>query len=41
MSDFQHSNTLLMAEDYLNYDDGTDARYELHNGQLECRPKVI
>jgi Uma2 family endonuclease len=34
MSNFPLSDTLLTAEDYLNYDDGTDTRYELYNGKL-------
>ncbi len=42
MSNFPRSDTLLTAEDYLNYDDGTDTRYELYNGQLiEVPPPKI
>ena len=29
---------LMTLEDYLNYDDGTDARYELVNGELITMP---
>jgi Uma2 family endonuclease len=34
MSKVHLPDILLAAEDYLNYDDGTDTRYELLNGVL-------
>ncbi len=38
MSQTQLTNQLLTAVEYLNYDDGTDARYELVNGNLVKMP---
>jgi Uma2 family endonuclease len=32
------TSSLLTLEDYLNYDDGTDARYELVDGELVITP---
>ncbi|MDY7004422.1 MAG: Uma2 family endonuclease [Cyanobacteriota bacterium] len=34
MAKLQLSNKILTAEEYLNYNDGTDTRYELLNGLL-------
>jgi Uma2 family endonuclease len=38
MTHLQLPDKPLTAEDYLNYDDGTDTRYELHNGILVEMP---
>ncbi|MGF1482077.1 MAG: Uma2 family endonuclease [Cyanophyceae cyanobacterium] len=38
MTNLQRSHKLFTAENYLNYDDGTDARYELLNGLLMEMP---
>ncbi|NEN90346.1 MAG: hypothetical protein F6K48_16095 [Okeania sp. SIO3H1] len=34
MAKLQLSNKILTTEEYLNYNDGTDTRYELLNGLL-------
>lgn len=32
------ASEIMSLEDYLNYDDGTDTRYELEDGKLRVMP---